>query len=224
MMPEVCSCSAAPASYIGIVRNVPAQRSMPISTSSTLSPCFFAPPSPCSVALWTLVKSWTGSELICAEFEKRHLGTGIEDEDEPSLAIDHAAHGGAEVIPEKILIGRGDAIRGGEVRERGLVAAEVELDARLLQQVRAEEELDRELVLAGDDELHLVVRHDRHRHVLDGHLADLQRLDDSELDLNRLAEEAGERPFEVAELADGNGRRRTCARRSTSPRRSRRWR
>ena len=135
--------------------------------------------------------------------QKRDLGTGIEDEDEPAFAIDHAAHGGAEVIPEKILIGRGHAIGGGEVRERGLVAAEVELDARLLQQMRAEEKLDRELVLAGDDELHLVVRHDRHRHILDDHPADLQRIDDPELDLDRLAEKAGEVPSKVPSLRMG---------------------
>src|SRR5207248_3430050 len=98
--------------------------------------------------------------------EKRDLGTGIEDEDEPSLAIDHTAYGRTEVIPEEVLIRSSHAIRGREMGERGLVVTEIELDARLLEQVRAEEEFDRKLILAGRDELNLEVSHECRRHVL----------------------------------------------------------
>ena len=50
--------------------------------------------------------------------------------------------------------------------------------------------------------MHLVVRHDRDRDVLDDDVADRQRFEEAELDLDRLAEEAVELAGELAEPLD----------------------
>ena len=68
--------------------------------------------------------------------------------------------------------------------------------------MRAQEKVDREFLLAADEKLHLVVGHDRHRNVGDGHPAELHGIDDAEIDADRLAQQAEECPLEVAEPAD----------------------
>ena len=65
--------------------------------------------------------------------------------------------------------------------------------------MRPEKKIDFELFLAADEKLHLVVRHDRHRHVGDAHLPEVELLEDAEVHRNRLAQQAGESSFEISE-------------------------
>src|SRR5438270_4446226 len=93
-------------------------------------------------------------------------------------------------------VGRRQALK------RDRVPREIEIGAELLEEVRAEEEVDVERRLPAGDEVHLVVRHDRDRDVLDDDVADRQRFEEAELDLDRLAEEAVELAGELAEPLD----------------------
>src|SRR4029077_19946940 len=66
--------------------------------------------------------------------QKRHLRTGVENEHEPAVAVDRAAHRRTEARDEEVLIGRRPAVGAREHGERGLIAPEVELGPELLEE------------------------------------------------------------------------------------------
>src|SRR5207253_4467874 len=72
----------------------------------------------------------------------------------------------------------------------------------LLEEVRAEEKVHVEFFFAGDDETHLLVRHDRDRNVLDHDVTDGETLEQPELDFDRFAEKAEEGPFEMSDALE----------------------
>jgi hypothetical protein len=88
-------------------------------------------------------------------------------------------------LEEEILVGVGNMIACSQAGECGEMAIEVELELELLEQIRAEEKVDVELARLGltRDEAHLVVRHDRHRNVVDEDTAQLHSRQQSERDL-----------------------------------------
>src|SRR5205823_1429583 len=102
----------------------------------------------------------------------------------PAVAIDCAANGGTELLDEEILIRCRPSRRLRNARQGDAAAPEVELDAELLQQMRAEEKVDSEFFPAGDEELHLVVRHHRHRDVCDAHPAEIEFFQNAEVNGN----------------------------------------
>src|SRR2546421_399827 len=67
--------------------------------------------------------------------EERDLGSRVEDEREPAVAIDRSAHRGSELLDEEILIRGRTPRRSRDARERHRVAAEIELDSEFLQEM-----------------------------------------------------------------------------------------
>ena len=131
--------------------------------------------------------------------QEGHFRSGVEDEHVPAVTVDRAAHRGPELFDEQVLINDRLSRSGEDPREGDVVAAEVELDSKFLQQMRAEEKVDLEFFFAGDQKLHLVIGHDRHRHVGDRHPAQVELVQQSEMHRNGLAEETGEGAFEGTE-------------------------
>src|SRR5258707_5043498 len=139
---------------------------------------------------------WDGELFELGLVEERHFRAAVDDEQEPTVLVDRPSHGGAELVPEEVLIRLRLTVAGLEVSERGRVVPEVELDAKLLQQVRAEEKVDVKLLLPGDEKLHLVVRHDGYGHVADPDRTNFEVLEDGEVHGDRLSEKSGEGAFE----------------------------
>ena len=88
------------------------------------------------------------------------------------------------------------------MREGDAAAREVHVGAELFEKVRAEEEVDFEFALAGDDEAHLFVGHDRDRDIFENDVAERDRVEKAELYRDRLAEKAEECSFELTEFTN----------------------
>ena len=70
--------------------------------------------------------------------EECDFRAGVENECEPAAAVDRAANRWTETLDEEILIADRPARGSENAAERGVAMAEIELDAKLLQQMRAE--------------------------------------------------------------------------------------
>src|SRR5207245_8923173 len=120
------------------------------------------------------------STFVC--WQRRHMllvmngdfGGGVWDEVEPSAQMDRAADRGAEPLDEEVLIANRPPRGGEDPVERDSAMAKIELEPKLLQEMRAEEKIHLELFLAADQKSHLVVGHHRHRNVGDRHRSELQ--------------------------------------------------
>src|SRR5213075_3327465 len=105
--------------------------------------------------------------------QERDFGSGVEKEQVPPATVEGAANGRAELLEEEILIANRLARPREQAHEGDAAPPEIELETKLLEQVRAEQKVHLEFLLARDHELHLVVRHDGDRHSFDPHSSDI---------------------------------------------------
>src|SRR5205085_7515538 len=120
----------------------------------------------------------------------------------PAAPVDGPARVRTESFEKKILISGATTLRARQMREGDAAAREVHVGAELFEKVRAEEEVDFEFALAGDNEAHLFIRHDRDRDIFESDVAERDRVEKTELYRDRLAEKAEECSFELTEFTN----------------------